>query len=172
MSSALPAMSELPKYLAQALFYGAFALFIGVFSSWPPYHQLQADQALIKLSIKHHGKLVAECRQRSAEELAKLAPNMRQAQDCKRERSPVAVELDVDGQPVYRHLAAASGVSKDGASSVYQRFVLSAGPHRFAVRVNDDARVAGYTHQREETLTLVAGRVLVIDFQNDGITLQ
>ncbi len=165
-------MSDLPKYLAQALLYGAFALFIGVFSSWPPYHQLQPDQALIKLSIKHHGKLIAECRQRSAEELAKMPANMRQAADCKRERSPVAVEVDIDGLAAYRHLAEPSGLSKDGASTVYQRFVVGAGPHRLAVRVNDDARIAGFNHQREEAVTLVAGHVLVIDFQGEGITLQ
>ena len=167
-------MSELPKYLAQALLYGLFVLFIGVFSGWPPYHPLQADQALIRLSFTHHGKLIAECRQRSAEELAKLPPNMRQAMDCQRERSPVAVEIDIDGQTVYRHLAKASGLSKDGASTVYQRFVVSAGPHRLAVRLNDDARIPGFNFQREETLTLAPGKVLVVDFNADkgGVTLQ
>jgi len=165
-------MSELPKYLAQALLYALFALFIGVFSGWPPYHPLRADQALIKLSFSHHGKLIAECRQRSAEELAKLAPNMRQAMDCQRERSPVAVEVDIDGLAVYRHLAKASGLSRDGASTVYQRFVVTAGPHVLAVRINDDARLAGFNYRREETLVLTAGKVLVIDLNAEGITLQ
>lgn len=165
-------MAELPKYLGQALLYAAFALFIGIFSNWPPYHQLQPDQALIKLSIKHHGKLVAECRQRSAEELAKMPPNMRQAMDCKRERSPVAVEVDIDGRRAFSHLAEASGIAKDGASTLYQRFVVGAGAHALAVRVNDDARVTGFNYHREETLTLAPGKVLVIDFQGEGITLQ
>jgi len=165
-------MSELPKYLAQALLYALFALFIGLFSGWPPYHPLQADQALIKLSFSHHGKLIAECRQRSAEELAKLPPNMRQAMDCQRERSPVRVEVDIDGVAVYRHVAEASGLSRDGASTVYQRFVVTAGSHRLAVRINDDARVAGFNHLREETLPIAPGKVLVIDLNADGITLQ
>jgi len=167
-------MSELPKYLAQALLYALFALFIGVFSGWPPYHPLQAGQALIKLSFSHHGKLIAECRQRSADELARLAPNMRQAMDCQRERSPVAVEVDIDGLAVYRYLALASGLSRDGASTVYQRFVVAAGPHRLAVRLNDDARVAGFTYQREDNVQLAAGKVLVIDFnaEKGGVTLQ
>ena len=167
-------MSELPKYLAQALLYALFVLFIGVFSGWPPYHPLLPDQALIKLSFSHHGKLIAECRQRSAEELAKLPPNMRQAMDCQRERSPVAVEVDIDSQTVYRHLAAASGLSKDGASTVYQRFVVGAGPHHLAVRINDDARTPGFNVQRQEHLTLAPGKVLVIDFnaEKGGVTLQ
>ena len=167
-------MSEMTKYLLQALLYALFVLFIGIFSGWPPYHPLQPDQALIKLSFSHHGKLIAECRQRSAEELAKLPPNMRQAMDCLRERSPVAVEIDIDGQTVYRHLAKASGLSKDGASTVYQRFVVGAGAHRLAVRLNDDARIPGFNIQREENLTLAAGKVLVIDFnaEKGGVTLQ
>ena len=34
-------------WIGQALLYGAFALFIGVFSHWPAYRHLPADQSLI-----------------------------------------------------------------------------------------------------------------------------
>ena len=91
------------------------------FSRWPAYRHLAADQALIKLSFTHAGKRVAECRQLSAEELAKLPPNMRAPMKCARERAPVRVEVDIDGAPAFRHVAAPSGLSKDGASAVYQR---------------------------------------------------
>ena len=162
------------RWLLQALLYGVFALCVGVFSSWPSYRPLPADQALIKLSFSHHGKLVSECRARSAEELAKLPPNMRLAMDCQRERSPVQVEIDIDDRAVYRHVAQASGLSKDGAATVYQRFELPAGSHRLSVRLNDDARSAGFNYQRTEALTLAPGKVLVIDFnaEQGGITLQ
>ena len=162
------------RWIAQGLLYALFATCIGVFSQWPVYRPLPAGQALIKLSFSHHGKLVSACRQRSAEELAQLPANMRLAMDCQRERSPVRVEVDIDDQPLYRQLAQPSGWSKDGAATVYQRFELVAGAHRLAVRLNDDARVADFTYQRQETVTLAAGRVLVIDFnaQAGGITLQ
>ena len=161
-------------WIGQALLYGLFALIIGYFSRSPPYRHLPADQALIKLSFSHEGKHVSACRQRTAEELAKLAPNMRAPMDCPRGRSPVTVEIDLDGTQVYRHVAQPSGLSKDGASTVYHRFPVRAGQHRLAIRLNDDARAPGFNYQREEMVTLKPGKVLVIDFNQEagGITLQ
>ena len=162
------------SWMGQALLYGLFALIIGYFSNSPPYRHLPADQALIKLSFSHEGKLVSACRQRSPEELAKLAPNMRAPMDCPRGRSPVTVEIDLDGTPVYRHVAKPSGLSNDGASTVYHRFPVQSGEHRLAVRLNDDARKPGFNYRREETVSLKPGKVLVIDFNQEagGITLQ
>jgi len=94
--------------------------------------------------------------------------------DCPRERSPVTVEIDLDGSPAYRHVAAPSGLSRDGASTVYHRISVPSGEHRLAIRLNDDARAAGFNYRREETVTIMPGRVLVIDFNQEagGITLQ
>ena len=167
-------MAKPISWIGQALLYGLFALIIGYFSSSPPYRHLPADQALIKLSFSHEGMLVSACRQRSAEELAKLAPNMRAPMDCPRGRSPVTVEIDLDGSPAYRHVATPSGLSRDGASTVYYRLPVQAGEHRLAIRLNDDARAAGFNYRREELVTLKPGKVLVIDFNREagGITLQ
>jgi hypothetical protein len=157
----------------QALLYGVFALIIGTFSNSPPYQHLANDQALIKLSFSMHGKLISACRQRSAEELAKMPPNMRAPLDCKRERSPVTIEIALDGAPAYRHVAVPSGLSQDGASTVYQRFPVTAGLHQVSVRLQDDARAAGFNYQREQSITLKPGQVMVIDFnaEKGGITL-
>jgi hypothetical protein len=167
-------MAKSISWIGQALLYGLFALIIGYFSSSPPYRHLPADQALIKLSFSHEGKLVSACRKRTVEELAKLAPNMRQAMDCPRARSPVVVEIDLDGTPAYRQMAQPSGLSKDGASTVYHRFAVQSGEHRVAVRLNDDASVKDFNYRREETVNLKPGKVLVIDFNQEagGITLQ
>jgi len=161
-------------WLGQALLYGLFALIIGYFSSSPPYRHMPADQALIKLSFSHEGKLVSACRQRSAEELAKMAPNMRAPMDCPRGRSPVTVEIDLHGTLAYRHVAIPSGLSKDGASTVYHRIPVRAGEHRLAIRLNDDARATGFNYRREEMVTLKPAKVLVIDFDQEagGITLR
>ena len=102
-------------WAAQVVLYGLFAFVIGVFSHWPPYRHLAADAALIKLSLVHAGKPVGDCRRLGAEELAKLPPNMRAPMQCPRERSPVTVELDVDGAPAARVAAQPSGLSRDGA---------------------------------------------------------
>ena len=161
-------------WIGQGLLYALFALIIGVFSSWPPYRHLASDQALIKLSFSHTGKPVADCKKQSPEELAKLPPNMRAPVRCGRERSPIVVELDVDGAAAVRHSAQPSGLSKDGASSVYQRIQVGAGAHRIAVRLKDDARSAGFDHAREATVTLKPAQILVIDFDTSTqkITLQ
>lgn len=161
-------------WVGQALLYALFALAIGVFSRWPAYHHLGPDEAVIKLSFTHTGKPVGECRPLSADELAKLPPNMRAPMKCPRERSPVTVEVDIGGQPVLRRVAAPSGLSRDGASAVYQRLRVAAGEQRLAVRLNDDARQAGFTYQREATVRLAPAQILVIDFdaEQGGITLR
>ena len=158
----------------QVLLYGAFALAIGVFSRWPIYHPLAPDEALIKLSFTHTSQHVAECRQLSAQELAKLPPNMRAPTKCDRERAPVRVEVDVDGKPAMRHLAEPSGLSKDGASAVYQRLAIGAGKHHIAVRLKDSAGAGAFDYVREQDVTLEPAQILVIDFdaEKGGITLQ
>jgi hypothetical protein len=150
----------------QVLLYGLFAAVIGLFSAWPSYTHLPPGQAVLKLSFAHAGKPVSECRQRSAEELAKLQPNMRAPLDCPRERSPVAIELDVDGVNTLRLEAPPSGLRKDGPSSVYRRIELPAGTHRLAVRMRDDARAAGFTHVHEASVTLEPTQVVVVDFDS------
>ena len=166
-------MKRVMPWVGQALLYGLFAIFVGIFSSWPAYEALPPDQALVKVSFIHHGQRVAECRPYTAEELAKLAPNMRTPMKCERERSPVTIEVDLDGATVYRHVATPSGLSRDGPSSVYHRIAVPAGEHRIAVRLKDSASARGFTHTRDAKLTLKPAQVLVIDFdaEKGGITL-
>lgn len=161
-------------WVGQVLLYGLFALAVGVFSQWPSYRHLAADEALIKLSFTHVGKPVGDCRTLSAEELARLPPNMRAPTKCPRERSPVTVELDIAGANVLRREAPPTGFAKDGAAAVYERLVVPAGEHRIAVRLSDDVRARDHAYHREATVTLAPGQVLVIDFDagKGGITLQ
>ena len=166
----LPATAWLGQFLLYALFAGV----IGVFSRWPVYQHLAPDQALVKLSFTHSGKPVGDCVRQSEAELAKLPPNMRAPIKCPRERSPVTVEVDIAGVTALRRSAAPAGLSRDGASAMYQRLVVSAGEQRIAVRLNDDARRAGFTYQRDVTVKLAPAQVLVIDFdaEKGGITFQ
>jgi len=161
-------------WAGQALLYGLFALAIGVFSRWPPYQHLPADTALIKVSFSHQGKPISDCRNVTPEELAKLPPNMRAPKACPRERSPISVELDVDGVDAVRHVAHPSGLSRDGASAFYHRMEVPAGTHRLSIRLKDDVRSPGFDYAREATVTLAPAQILVIDFDpaKGGITLQ
>lgn len=160
--------------MGQILLYALFAMFIGVFSSWPKYQALAPNQAVIKLSFSHHGKPVSNCRATSAAELAKLPPNMRAPMQCPRERSPVRIELDIDGATSFRYVAMPSGLSKDGASAVYHRFDVPAGAHPIEVRLNDDARTPGFGFVHRSNVVLKPAQILVIDFDasKGGIILQ
>ena len=73
-----------------------------------------------------------------------------------------------------RQMAKPSGLSKDGAASIYHRLALGAGTHRIAVRMSDDARRSDFGHVLEQTVTLKPAQILVIDFDTatQTITLQ
>lgn len=161
-------------WAGQAVLYGAFALAIGVFSQWPPYHHLAPDQALVKMSFVRVGKPVGDCRKLTEEELAKLPPNMRSPTVCPRERSPVTVQLAIDGRQVLDRSVAPTGLSRDGASAMYERVVVPAGERLISVRLSDDVRARDKPHLREERVKLVPGQVLVIDFdaEKGGVTFQ
>ncbi len=173
-SPAVGGARRLRAWIGQTVLYGLFALAVGVFSHWPPYRHLAADLALIKLSLVHTGKPVGDCRPLTPEELAKLPPNMRAPVQCPRERSPVTVELDIDGAPVVRAEAAPSGLARDGASAIYRRIPVRAGERLISVRLRDDVRSKGFAYNLERRVHLAPAQVLVIDFDTEkgGITLQ
>lgn len=151
------------RVLAQLLLYVPLMALIGYFSSAPTYTHLPADKALLRLSFSHAGELKQECRQRSPEELAKLPPNMRAAQDCPRERTPVTIELTVDGEQIYRADVEPSGLHRDGASTVYRRLVVPSGKHKIGVRMRDRPGET-FNHERELVIDLHPGGALLIDF--------
>lgn len=151
------------NYPLQALCYVAFIAVVGYFSTSPPYVHLPAGQALVKLSFQHAGQRKEACRERSAEELAKLAPNMRAATVCPRERANIEVEIAMDGRPLFAMVAPPTGLSRDGATTVYRRLAVPAGSHRFVAKMKD--AVAGdYGYVADRAIELKPGRVLVIDF--------
>jgi hypothetical protein len=156
-------MLDVLRYPAQAALYAAFVAVIGYFSTAPRYVHLPPDEALIKLSFSHAGARKEPCHERTPEELAKLAPNMRAPTVCPRERVPVTVEVELDNSPLFRVVAPPSGFAKDGASTVYRRVPVPAGTHRIAARLSD---IPGgeFNHRGDLTLDLAPGHVLVIDF--------
>ena len=151
--------------IGQVVLYAAFAVAIGLFASWPAYHQLQPGQALIKLSIVHEAQHVQPCRSRTPEELQRLPPNMRVAMNCPRERAPLVVEMDLDGRLAFRQVAPPSGLAHDGRAALYHRLVTTAGTHHVAVRLRDRAGTADFDYRGEATVQLQPARILVIDFQ-------
>lgn len=167
-------MHKLPSILGQAVLYALFALTIGVFSQYPRYQHLPAGEALLKLSFSHPGQLKADCRKRTAEELAALPPNMRAPLDCPRERSPVTVELALDGTVISSRVIPPSGLHHDGPSTVYARFPVAAGPHRLSVKLDDSVREPGFNYAKDIAIELKPRQSLVVDFnaEQGGIVIR
>jgi hypothetical protein len=142
----------------------ALAAGVALFADWPRYHQIAPESAVVKLSFTHGSNRQAECRRRTPEELAKLPPNMRKPLECPRRRGPVYVELDLDGRTIYQASLPPSGISGDGPSRVYQRFVVPAGPHALAVRMRDTPRGEGFDHATSAAIVLAPEDNFVVDF--------
>ena len=154
------------QWAGQALAYGAFIAWIGYFSVLPQYQHLGPGKAVIKLAFSHAGEHRHECKQLSAEELAKLPTNRRKPADCKRERMPVVLELMLDGEPVFSGVQEAAGLWKDGPSHVYRRFAVPAGVHELTARLRDSRRAdGGFDYEAERRIELRPGQNLVVGFR-------
>ena len=151
------------RIAAQLALYAPLMALIGYFSSAPRFATLGPEEALVRLSFIHAAQRKAPCRERSPGELAQLAPNMRAALDCPRERAALLLELEIDGAIALRREVPPAGVQRDGNATVYHRLPLPAGRHRVVVRMRDRPG-EGYNHVGEASVELAPGAVLLIDF--------
>ncbi len=167
-------MNKVFRYLLQLAAFATFAVFVGYFSSSPAFEYARAEAAVVKLSLSHAAERVAPCVLLTPEEVAALAPNMRRSEKCERERVPLVIEMDVDGQNVLSIQAQPSGLWGDGPASVYHRFDLPPGQYRMQVRLRDSARADGWDYTLTENVTLTAGRYRTITFkaESGGFKLQ
>lgn len=156
-------MKRALRIAAQLTLYVPLMALIGYFSTYPRFSALQADEALVRLSFIHAAERKEPCRERTQEELTRLAPNMRAALDCPRERATLVVELEVDGEVVIRREVRPAGVQRDGNATVYHRLPLPAGKHRIVARMRDRPG-EGFNYEHEQTLELAPGSSLLIDF--------
>ena len=159
-------MKQILRIAAQLALYVPLMALIGTFSTEPRYATLGPAEALVRLSFIHAAERKEPCRSRTPGELAKLAPNMRAALDCPRERAALLVELEVDGEIVLRREVPPAGVQRDGNATVYHRLPLPSGRHRVVARLRDRPG-EGFNYEREVTLELAPGAALLIDFSRD-----
>ena len=161
-------MNNILRYAVQVLTYAGFAVVIGYLSFWPKYQYAAPDQAAVKLSLSHATERVVPCVTLSPEEVAKLAPNMRRSLSCERQRLPLVLQLSVDGEITFEHVASPSGLWEDGPASIYERFDLTPGVHTITVQLRDTARGNGWDYTHSEDVTLVAGRYMTITFKAEN----
>jgi hypothetical protein len=156
------------RYAGQAVVYLATAAVLGVLSDSPAYQAFPPDQALIKVSLVHSAQRKEPCRKLSAEELAELAPNMRKPTVCGRERLPLRLEINLDGELLFRESLPPAGLSKDGPARVYHRIPVAPGRHRLSLKMRDSARTEGYDYEFDKEVELDALQNLVVDFRPES----
>ena len=155
------------NYPLQALNYFIFMVLVGYFSTSPAHRHLGEGQAVVVMSFNHAGQHIEPCREVSAEELAKLPPNMRQPTECPRARSPVRVEVLMDGQPLFSTVAEPPGLFSDGGVDIFLDTMVVAGEHLFEIKMNDSVRVEGYNYSHQQTVQIAPAQLLFIDFNTE-----
>ncbi len=164
-------MADAWRYLAQALLYALFFLPIVWFTHLPTHRHLEEGMAELKIAVRHAGMVIGECTDVVAGSYAALPGDAQRPQICPRERSPLQLELLMDGETLYRATVSAPGLHDDGVASIYRRFTVPVGSHHLQLRMNDDAAVEGYSWMLEQSVDLQPAQVMVASFK-EGFRLQ
>ena len=153
------------RYLLQAFNYTIFMALIWYFATSPSVRVIEDDEAMITVAFGHAGETRAECRRLSQEELMKLPPNMRKAEDCPRERSPVIIEAMLDGETVFSETRLPPGIFNDGGVNIYYSSKVPAGKHTFEIKMDDSVRKQGFNHQLTQDVDIKPAQILLVEFE-------
>ena len=160
------------RYLGQAVLYALFFLPLVYFSDSPDYRNMEEGISVLKLAVRHPGALIGECTSVAASGHGMRPSSMTQnVEVCPRERSPLQLELKLDGQILYSATVPPSGLHSDGISSMYRQFEIPAGSHHLQIKMNDDVKVDGPTWQMEQAIDLQPAQVMVASVK-EGFRLQ
>jgi hypothetical protein len=151
--------------LARLVFWAALGIGIAALSGSPGYRQLQAGEAVLRVSIVHAPGTLVACREVPPAELAARAPNMRAPLACPRARAPLRVRVTLDGAPLVDETIVPRGLARDGRAILYRRYRMAAGEHRLEVLAEEQGAARPARYERSESVLLAAGRVLTIDLR-------
>jgi len=154
------------RFLLQAINYSVFMGLVWYFASAPAVRLIGEDESKLTIAFAHAGQLREPCRMLSQEELNKLAPNMRKLDDCPRERSPVVIEAELDGESVYSVSLPPPGLFGDGGVDVFYSAKIPAGEHHLRLKMNDSVRIEGFNHQFEQSVTIEPKQILLVSFES------
>jgi hypothetical protein len=115
------------------------------------------------VSFNHSGA-IREARQLTKEELAQRLPHMRAQVNVTRERVPVRLRVQVDGQAVFDQTFQPKGLHHDGPSMALTRLPILPGRHEVRVELADTADPEKWTRQWSETVEFQESRNRVVLF--------
>ncbi len=115
------------------------------------FHFYAPSDSMLKIAFKHSGKRLEECDEAGflLREAERYRRENRQTQGvrmdigilektgCSRERYPVELRLVVDGKILLEKTYQPVGLKKDGASYIYERFLLKKGVHNVKITLKD-----------------------------------
>jgi hypothetical protein len=157
-------MPSAPQLIAQALAYIAFAAGIGYLSASPPYQHADPAKAVISLVISHPTQRIGECRKMTQEELAEVALNMRQPEECPRARHNLYIELLFDDDLLFSGEARPTGLWRDGPASIYDKSTTVAGKGVLTIRMRDSGGDGGFDYERTGQIELRPRQNFVVGF--------
>ncbi len=96
----------------------------------------------------------------------KLPPNMRKAEDCPRERSPIIIEAMLDGEVIYSVTRLPPGIFNDGGVNIYYNSKVPAGKHTFEIKMDDSVRKEGFNHQLRQDIDIKPAQILLVEFDS------
>ncbi len=157
-------MSKVIQIIGQIVLYGLFMAVVGYLSTSPSYNHMATDTSLIKISLAHTSEPNGECVKQTPEQLAKLPPNMQMPVVCPRERSPIFLELELDGEVVHSETIMPSGLHRDAAGYTYQKIKVPSGRHRLGVKMRDSVDSDEFDYIAEEDIDMSPAEIVVVDF--------
>ena len=152
------------RYVLQAINYSVFMGMIWYLSTSPAYRQIAEDQAIITISFAHAGEIKEPCQRRTQEELMKLPPNMRAPMDCSRERSPIVIEIMLDGESIYSESAEAPGYYKDSGVDIYHSVKVTSGTHSLAIKMDDSVLKEGFEYEFNQDVEIKSAQIFQVGF--------
>jgi hypothetical protein len=164
-------MANFRRYMGQIALYALFFVPLTWLTHQPTHRHLGEGLAELKIAVRHAGAIIGECVPVAPGAYTPLPGNKQRPQICPRERSPLQLELLLDGETLYRATVPASGLHNDGVASIYRRFTVPAGSHYLQLRMNDDAASQDYRWTLEQQLKLGPAQVMVASFK-EGFKLQ
>ena len=161
------------RYFLQAINYTVFMALVWYFSAAPSIRILADDQAMITIAFAHAGEVKEPCRKLTQEELAELALNMRQTEECPRQRSPVVIKATLDNKTIFDVALDPPGLFEDGSVDVYYSGRIPAGKHRFEIKMNDSVRNPDFSHTFDREIEVAPGQIVLVRFDlENGFTIQ
>lgn len=124
-----------PLRLIGATIVTAAVLLAIAWASIAPLQVARGHDAIVRISLGARAERIEICRRQTDEELAKLAPQMRQRVVCEGTTARYRLEVRRDGELLHSQVVRGGGLRNDRPLYVSRDLRVPAGPALFAVRL-------------------------------------